>query len=57
MTKGRILAQSTRGERRWPWLLAAVVVPVFGMVAAFGTVNQAPEPPFTQPVVESLAAA
>ena len=64
--KGRILAQqspetgpetSPRGalSRRLPWV-AGAVLSVFGVVAAFGTVQPTPEPPVSQSLtIESLS--
>src|SRR5579859_5956115 len=52
--KAAIVAQTTPSGRRWPWLAAALVVPVFavfGVVAAFGTVEPDPEPLVTRAVV------
>ncbi|MBI2958671.1 MAG: peptidoglycan DD-metalloendopeptidase family protein [Betaproteobacteria bacterium] len=53
----KILAQSL-GEgvrRRLSWLAAGAAVLLFGVVAAFGTVQTAVEPVLTQPIVEPLA--
>jgi len=43
------------GERRLRWLAAAVAVPLFGVVAAFGTVERVPEPIPVRIVIEPLA--
>src|SRR2546430_16151338 len=43
------------GGRRLRWLAAAVAVPLFGVVAAFGTVTHVPEPVPVRTVVETLA--
>ena len=43
------------GGRRLRWLAAAVAVPLFGVVAAFGTVARVPEPVPVRTVVETLA--
>ncbi len=43
------------GRRRLRWLAAAVVVPLFGVVAAFGTVEHVPEPVPVRTVIEPLA--
>src|SRR5437899_12456389 len=43
------------GERRLRWLAAAVALPLFGVVAAFGTVEHAPEPIPVRTVIEPLA--
>jgi murein DD-endopeptidase MepM/ murein hydrolase activator NlpD len=52
----RIVAQRLRETRRWPWLAVAVALPVFGVVAAFGTVQQSPEPLLSQrALVEPVA--
>lgn len=54
-SKGRIVPQTTGSGPRWPWLAAAALaVPVFGMVAAFGTVQEHPEPPEARTVVQPL---
>ena len=46
----------TRSDgRRLRWLAAAVAVPLCGVVAAFGTVTQVPEPVPVRTVVETLA--
>src|SRR5712691_259462 len=42
------------GERRLRWLAAAVALPLFGVVAAFGTVEGVPEPIFVRTVIELL---
>jgi murein DD-endopeptidase MepM/ murein hydrolase activator NlpD len=52
--KARIVTQTSRPGRRWHWLAAALAVPAFGMVAAFGTVQTHPEPLLTRSVVEPL---
>jgi murein DD-endopeptidase MepM/ murein hydrolase activator NlpD len=52
--KARIVTQTTRGGPRWRWLAAALAVPVFGVVAAFATVQPHPEPLLTRAVVEPL---
>ena len=56
----RILAQSPSerahpSTRRTPWVAAGVVTMLFGVVAAFGTVQEVPEPVFARTVVEPLA--
>ena len=43
------------GGRRLRWLAAAVAVPLFGVVAAFGTVGRVPEPIPVRIVIEPLA--
>ncbi len=43
------------GARRLRWLAAAVAAPLFGVVAAFGTVARVPEPVPVRTVVETLA--
>ena len=43
------------GGRRLRWLAAAVAVPLFGVVAAFGTVEHVPEPIPVRIVIEPLA--
>jgi murein DD-endopeptidase MepM/ murein hydrolase activator NlpD len=43
------------GRRRLRWLAAAVALPLFGVVAAFGTVEHTPEPVPVRIVVEPLA--
>ena len=43
------------GERRLRWLAAAVAVPLFGVVAAFGTVERVPEPIPVRIVIKPLA--
>src|SRR5882724_1405107 len=43
------------GGRRLRWSAAAVAVPLFGVVAAFGTVERGPEPIPTRIVVDPLA--
>lgn len=56
--KSRILAQSLppQSRRRLIWTAGSAAIGLFGMVAAFGTVNNAPEPLVTpQMVVEQLA--
>ncbi len=42
------------GGRRLRWLAAAVAVPLFGVVAAFGTVEHVPEPIPVRIVIEPL---
>src|SRR5438132_11441691 len=42
------------GERRLRWLAAAVALPLFGVVAAFGTVEHAPESIPVRTVIEPL---
>jgi len=42
------------GARRLRWLAAAVAVPLFGVVAAFGTVAHVPEPVPVRIVVQTL---
>src|SRR6266705_2344244 len=42
------------GGRRLRWSAAAVAVPLFGVVAAFGTVERGPEPIPTRIVVDRL---
>src|SRR3979490_2805042 len=42
-------------ERRLRWLAAAVALPLFGVVAAFGTVEHVPEPIPVRTVIEPLA--
>ena len=43
------------GGRRLRWLAAAVALPLFGVVAAFGTVEHGPEPVPVRIVIEPLA--
>src|SRR5213594_1690151 len=43
------------GERRLRWWAAAVALPAFGVVAAFGTVERVPEPIPVRTVIEPLA--
>src|SRR5438094_729788 len=43
------------GGRRLRWLAAAIAVPLFGVVAAFGTVEHVPEPIPVRIVIEPLA--
>ena len=43
------------GERRLRWSAAAVAVPLFGVVAAFGTAEHVPEPIPVRTVIEPLA--
>ena len=43
------------GERRLRWLAAAVALPLFGVVAAFGTVERVPERIPVRTVIEPLA--
>ena len=43
------------GARRLRWVAVAVAVPLFGVVAAFGTVTHVPEPVPVRTVVETLA--
>jgi murein DD-endopeptidase MepM/ murein hydrolase activator NlpD len=52
--KTRIVTQRYVQGPRWSWLAAAVAVPVFGVVAAFATVQPSPEPLLTRAVVEPL---
>jgi murein DD-endopeptidase MepM/ murein hydrolase activator NlpD len=49
----RIVTQTPQAPR-WRWLAAALAVPVFGVVAAFATVQPHPEPLLTRAVVEQL---
>lgn len=53
----QILAQSTpsRARSRLPLIVASALSLLFGVVAAFGTVQAPPEPIFSTTVVESLA--
>ena len=51
--KVRIVARP--GGWRLRWAAIAVAAPLFGMVAAFGTVQDVPEPVFARTVVQSLA--
>ena len=53
--KARIVTQRYLQGPRWSWLVAAVAVPVFGVVAAFATVQPNPEPLLTRAVVETLS--
>jgi murein DD-endopeptidase MepM/ murein hydrolase activator NlpD len=53
--KGRIVTQTPPRGPRWRWLVAAVAVLVFGIVAAFGRVQPSPEPLLTRAIVEPLA--
>jgi murein DD-endopeptidase MepM/ murein hydrolase activator NlpD len=56
--KGRILAQSLRrsAAQRFALPVAVALVPLFGVVAAFGTVQPTPEPPVSQTLeVQALA--
>jgi murein DD-endopeptidase MepM/ murein hydrolase activator NlpD len=48
-----IVARSER--RRLPWLAAAVAAPLFGVVAAFGTVHHEPDVVPSQLVIEPLS--
>jgi len=43
------------GARRLRWVAVAVAVPLFSVVAAFGTVTHVPEPVPVRTVVETLA--
>src|SRR6266704_2734992 len=43
------------GGSRLRWLAAAVAVPLFGVVTAFGTVEHVPEPIPVRTVIEPLA--
>jgi murein DD-endopeptidase MepM/ murein hydrolase activator NlpD len=52
--KARIVTQTLGPGRRWKWLAAALAVPVFGVVAAFATVQPSSEPLLTRAVVETL---
>lgn len=52
-SEDEIVARSER--RRLPWLAAAVAAPLFGVVAAFGTVHQEPDVVPPQLVVEPLS--
>src|SRR5205823_2625562 len=49
------VTQTHRPGLGWPWLAAVLAVPVFGVVAAFATVQPYPEPLLTRAVVEPLA--
>jgi len=53
----RILTQSTPegGRSRLAWVVAGTAALLFGVVAAFGTVQRDPEPLITQTVIEHLA--
>ena len=53
----RILTQSTPegGRSRLPWVVAGIVTLLFGVVAAFGTVQVDPEPLIARTVIEHLA--
>ena len=51
----RIVAHSHTEKPRLKWVAAAIAIPLFGMVAAFGTVKDSPDPLFTQTIIESLA--
>jgi murein DD-endopeptidase MepM/ murein hydrolase activator NlpD len=51
--EGGIVTRS--GGRRLRWLAAAVALPLFGVVAAFGTVEHGPEPVPFRIVIEPLA--
>ena len=51
--EGGIVARS--GGRRLRWFVAAVAAPLFGVVAAFGTVHEEPDAVPLQLVVESLS--
>src|SRR3990170_347430 len=53
----RILSQSIpdRARSRLPWIAAGVVTLLFGVVAAFGTVQDTLEPVFARTIVEPLA--
>ena len=55
----RILSQSLSASTRSrvPWAAAGVVTLLFGVVAAFGTVRDAPETVFVRTIVEPLALA
>src|SRR5882672_1761026 len=50
--EGGIVTRS--GGRRLRWLAAAVALPLFGVVAAFGTVEHRPEPVPVRIVIEPL---
>lgn len=54
MLNGKVRIVSRRGRWRSPWAAAAVAAPLFGMVAAFGTVQEVPQPVATHTVVEAL---
>ena len=51
--RGGIVARS--GARRLRWLGVTLAVPLFGVVAAFGTVRDAPEPVPVRDILETLA--
>lgn len=53
----RILSQTlSQGTHyRFPWVAAGIVTLLFGVVAAFGTVQDTPDPMFARTVVEPLA--
>ena len=53
----RILSQSIpdRARSRLPWIAAGVVTLLFGVVAAFGTVQDTLEPVFARTIIEPLA--
>ena len=53
--RGGIVARS--GARRLRWLGVALVVPLFGVVAAFGTVRDVQEPVPVRDILETLALA
>lgn len=53
--RGGIVARS--GARRLRWLGVALVAPLFGVVAAFGTVRDAQEPVPVRDILETLALA
>ena len=53
--KAQIVTQTHRPGLRWQWLAAVLAVPVFGVVAAFATVQPYPGPLLTRAVVEPLA--
>lgn len=52
-SEGGIVARS--GGRRLRWLAAAIAAPLFGVVAAFGTVHQEPDAVPLQVVIEPLS--
>ena len=53
----RILSQSISegAHSRFTWVAAGVVTLLFGVVAAFGTVQGTPDPVFARTIVEPLA--
>src|SRR5262249_51111086 len=53
--KARIVTQRHLPGLRWQWLCGLLALPVFGVVAAFATVEPYPVPLLTRAVVEPVA--